>query len=158
MAVDVRRVLKYPPESFLSATPVDLRAGENKVAEYVGFEPNVLVIHGLSFSRAKIRFSMDADGASSVVRLDDLSSSRGLDFEEAVKLPVARIATMKMATESDVSSYAWRHRVTAFRPTALLKMQVGLPLAADESDLAVKYGLAKLLARPGPCPTTCGRA
>jgi len=146
VAVDVRRVLKYPPESFLSATPVDLRAGENRVAEYVGFEPNIIVVQGLSFYRTpRLRFSMDADGTTDAVRLDDLSSAKGLDFEELVKMPASRSATMKISSPSDVSAYAWRHRVTVFRPTALLKMQMGLSLTSEESELAERYGLSRLL-------------
>jgi hypothetical protein len=151
--IDIRRVLKYPPESFLSAIPTDLLAGENKVAEYIGFAPNILVLQGFSFSRTSgLKFAIDADKVSSVVELRDLGSVKGLDKEEAIKLPITLIGTMKITAPSATTAYQWRHRVTVFRPTVLLKMQLGLRLTDEEVSLAEKYGLSRLLSLAKPTP------
>lgn len=151
--IDIRRVLKYPPESFLSATPTDLQAGENKVAEYTGFAPYILVLQGFSFNRASgFGLVIDADKVSRVVELTDLGSVKGLDKEEAIKLPITLIGTMKITAPSATTAYPWRHRVTVFRPTVLLKMQLGLQLSDEELSLAEKYGLPRLLSLAKPTP------
>jgi len=151
--IDIRRVLKYPPESFLSATPTDLQAGENKVAEYTGFAPYILVLQGFSFNRTSgLGFVIDADKVSRVVELADLGSVKGLDKEEAIKLPITLIGTMKITAPSATTAYQWRHRVTVFRPTVLLKMQLGLQLSDEELSLAEKYGLPRLLSLAKPTP------
>jgi len=151
--IDIRRVTKYPPEAFVSASPTDLSAGDNKVAEYVGFSPYVLVLQGLSFSRySGLKFTVDADGLSGVERIDDASSARGLDHEESIKIPATRIATLRMNAPATVTGYQWRHRVVVFRPTVLLKMQLGLQLTDEERALAEKYGLPGLLSLAKPTP------
>ena len=153
VSIDVRRVVRYPPESFLSARPVDLIAGDTKVAEYSGFDPYVLVLNGLSFSRVSgLVFHADVDGYTDAARLDDLSSARGLDFEEAVRLPATRRATLRVTAPSAQTAFQWRHRVTVFRPTVAMKLQLGLPLSADEADLAARYGLAESLRLSVPEP------
>jgi hypothetical protein len=157
--VDVRRVAKYPPECFISALPTDLVAGSNKVAEYVGFEGiYILSLQGLSFSRCDgLRFRISADGFTDVVRMDDLGAARGLDYEEAAKLPAARSAALYIDAPSAVSSYQWRHRVAVFRPTAALKLQLGLSLSEEDRRLAEKYGLENLLRLQVPVPYDLAR-
>jgi hypothetical protein len=151
--VDVRRAVKYPPEAFISAAPVDLVAGDNKVAEYAGFDPYILVIQGLSFNRADgLVFHLDADGYTDVARLDNLGSARGLDFEEAVKVPVVRYATMRITSPASMSAYQFRHRVVVFRPTVAMKLQLGLKLTSEEEELAERYGVEELLKLKTPEP------
>jgi len=151
--VDVRRVVKYPPEAFISARPVDLVAGENKVAEYVGFDPYILVIQGFSFNRyAGLTFNVDVDGFTNEVSLSDLASVKGLDYEEGIKVPVTRMATMRFIAPSNITGYQWRHRVTVFRPTVALKLQLGLRLTSDEAELAQKFNLQRLLSLTTPEP------
>jgi hypothetical protein len=151
--VDVRRVVKYPPEAFISARPVDLSAGDNKVAEYVGFDPYILVVQGLSFNPYDgLVFHLDVDGYTDVVRLDNLASVRGLDFEEGVKVPVTRMSTMRITSPASVSAYQFRHRVVVFRPTVAMKLQLGLKLTDEESELARKYRIDELLKLRTPEP------
>jgi hypothetical protein len=151
--VDVRRVTRYPPEAFLSAMPVDLLGGDNRVAEYVGFEPYILSIQGLSFDRVDgLAFHMDVDGYTDVVRLDNLASARGLDYEEHAKVASARRTTMRITAASPQTGYRWRHRVTVFKPTVALKMQLGLPLTGREPELAAKYGIQQTLKLSTPEP------
>jgi hypothetical protein len=151
--VDVRKVVKYPPEAFISAAPVDLVAGDNRVAEYVGFAPYMLVIQGLSFSpHDGLTFHLDVDGYVDAVRLDNLASVRGLDFEEAVKVPVTRYATMRITSPASVSAYQLRHRVVVFRPTVAIKLQLGLRLTSEEEELAERYGVKELLKLKVPEP------
>jgi len=153
VAVDVRRVVRYPPEGFLHALPVDLAAGTNKVADYAGFEPYVLVLQGLSFSRVDgVSFSANVDGYTDVVKLADLGSARGLDFEEDVKVPVTKAATLLLTATTATSGFPWRHRVLVFRPTVAMKLQLGLRLSPDEQELAVKYDLQRLLSLETPKP------
>jgi hypothetical protein len=151
--VDVRKATKYPPEAFISATPVDLAAGDNKVAEYAGFEPYILVVQGLSFApRDGLVFHLDVDGYSDVARLDNLASTRGLDFEEAVKVPVTRYAAMRITSPAPASAYQFRHRVVVFKPTVAMKLQLGLRLTSEEAELAEKYDVRELLGLKTPEP------
>jgi len=153
VSVDVRRVVKYPPESFVSAAPADLIAGDNRLAEYSGFEPYVLVVNGLSFERVDgLAFRADVDGYSDVVRLDSLYGVKGLDHEELIKFPVTKLATLKVSAPSPVTGFPWRHRVNVFRPTTVMKLQLGMPLSADDAELAAKYGLAQSLRVATPEP------
>jgi len=153
MGVEIRKVLKYPPEAFLSALPVNLIAGDNKVADYSGFDPYILVIQGLSFSpQDGLSFHIDADGYTDMVRLDNLASVKGLDFEEVVKIPVTKRATFRIISPVSISTYQWRHRVMVFKPTTVLKLQLGLPLSSDDEELVRKYGLAQMLRLYNPEP------
>jgi hypothetical protein len=151
--LDIRKIIKYPPESFISAAPVDLLSGDNKVAEYSGFDLYIISIQGLSFDAVDgLVFHMDVDGYTDVVKLDNLASVRGLDYEESIKIPSARIATMKITAPSSVSAYRWRHRVTVFKSTVALKLQLGLSLTDREKELAERYGLKRLLTLSTPEP------
>ena len=153
MSIDIRKVLKYPPESFVSAVPMNLVAGDNKVAEYSGFDPYILVIQGLSFRALDGGiFHLDVDGYTDMVKLDDLSSVKGLDFEELIKIPVTRRATFRITTTANVTAYQWRHRVTVFKPSVILKLQLGLPLSGYEAELVSKYGLDQALRLYNPEP------
>jgi len=146
MSIEIRRVLKYPPECFMLAVPVDLVPGENKVGEYVGFEPYILSLHGFSFLRRDgVLFRVHADGVSDVVRLSDLGSTRGLDYEEVIKIPVARTAMLLISTPTAISAYQWRYKVTVFRPTVAMKLQLGLTLSSEEERIARKFGLWDIL-------------
>jgi hypothetical protein len=151
--VDIKRVWKYTTESFLSASPVDLKAGGNRVAEYSEFSPNVIVVQGLSFNRVDgLEFHMDVDGYTDVEKLDNLASVKGLDFEEDIKVPSKNRVAMRFYSPSDVTGYQWRHRVTVFKPTVAMKLQLGLKLTGREPDLAAKYGLTQLLKVATPEP------
>jgi hypothetical protein len=146
MSIEIRRVLKYPPECFMLAVPVDLIPGENKVGEYVGFEPYILSLHGFSFLRRDgVLFRVHADGVSDVVRLSDLGSARGLDYEELIKIPVTRTATLLINTPTAISAYPLRYKVTVFRPTVAMKLQLGLTLSSEEERIARKFGLRDIL-------------
>jgi hypothetical protein len=151
--IDVRRNTKYPPECFVSALPVNLAAEDNKVAEYVAFEPYILSFQGLSFARVDgLSFHMDIDGYTDVIRMDNLAAAKSLDYEEAAKVPAASRATMRITAPTTQTSYQWRHRVTVFKPTAALKLQLGLPLTGREAELVEKYGLGQALKLSTPEP------
>jgi len=153
VSVEIRKVLKYPPEAFLYAMPFNLLAGDNKVSEYSGFDPYVLVIQGLSFAAQDgLIFHADVDGFTDVVRLDNLASVKGLDFEEGVKFATTKRTTMRITTTSSVPGYAWRHRVVVFEPTVSMKLQLGLPLTQRDSELAEKFGLRQALKASVPKP------
>jgi hypothetical protein len=151
--IDIRRVTKYPPECFLSAMPVDLIAESNKVAEYVGFEPYILSLQGLSFARVDgLTFHVDSDGYTDVIVLDNLASAKGLDYEESVKVAFSRRATMRIVAPAAQTAYQWRHRITVFKPTVALKMLLGLDLKGRERELAAMYGLEQMLKVSTPEP------
>jgi hypothetical protein len=153
MTIEIRRVFKYTTESFLDATPIDLLAEDNKVAEYVGFTPYILSIQGLSFNKVDgLTFHADADGYSDVVRIDNLISAKGLDYEESVKFPVTQVATMRITSTAPVTRYQWRHKVTVFKPTVALKLQLGQQLTTQEVAIADKYGLPQALKVSTPKP------
>jgi hypothetical protein len=151
LVIDFRKMIRYPPELFMSALPTDLIAGENIVATYINPDPYVLILQGLSFSRASgISFRADVDGMTDVVRLDNLGSSRGIDYEERIKIPVTRLATLKFFTQSATAGYAWRHKLLVMRPTTAMKLQLGMRLSPDDVDLATKYDLQRMLALSTP--------
>jgi len=152
--IDIRRVLKYPPECFVASLPTDLSAGTNKVAEYIGFEnAYIICLQGLSFSPYDgLKFRASADKVTDAVKMDDLGAVRGLDYEESVKLPAVRLLTLYLDAPSAVTAYQWRHRVAVFRPTVAMKLQLGLGLSDEERRLADKYGLDNLLRLQTPVP------
>jgi predicted NAD-dependent protein-ADP-ribosyltransferase YbiA (DUF1768 family) len=151
--VDIRKYAKYLPESFISATPINLAATDNKVAEYSNFEPNVIVVQGLSFNSVDgLVFHMDVDGFTDVVKLDNLAAVRGLDYEENIKVPSVVRTVMRITSSTTVSNYQWRHRVTVFKPTVAMKLQLGMKLTGDEPELAEKYGLVQALKVSTPEP------
>jgi hypothetical protein len=153
--IDVRKITRYPPEYFISAQPVDLSVGDNKVAEYAGFAPYIVVLHGAGFTaNDNLSFSIDADGYADVLKMSSLGAVKGIDYDEDYKLAVARTAALKLynASTSTVTGYAWRHRVGVFKPTAAMKLQLGLKLAPGEQELASKYGLAEALMLTAPAP------
>jgi len=153
--IDVRKITRYPPEYFISAQPVDLAPGENKVAVYTGFEPYVIVLHGASFAtNDNLSFSIDADGYTDVLKMSNLGAVKGIDYDEDFKLAVVKTASLKLynASTSTIAGYAWRHRVGVFKPTIAMKMQLGLKLAPGEQELASKYRLTEALALATPAP------
>jgi hypothetical protein len=153
--VDVRKITRYPPEYFISATPVDLEPGENKVAVYAGFEPYIIVLHGAGFTaNDSLSFSIDADGYTDALKMASLGAVKGIDYDEDFKLPATRVATLKLynASATTITGYAWRHRVGAFKPTVAMKMQLGMRLAPREQELASKYGLSEALQLAVPAP------
>jgi hypothetical protein len=91
--VDIRRIAKYPPECFVSAMPTNLQAGDNKVAEYFTPEKYVLSLYGVSFARNNISFYADIDGITNAVQMQNLNASRGLDYEEELKVPITKSAS-----------------------------------------------------------------
>jgi len=144
--IDVRKVVKYPPEALVSAIPVDLTAGDNKVAEYVVFSPRILVFQGFSFSRVDgLNFYANVDGFAKAVNLDNLGAVKGLDYEEDLKFPAVKSCTLKIYAPTAVSGYQLRHRVIVFEPTTVLKLLFGLELTHRDRELAKKYGLEELL-------------
>jgi len=151
--IDIRRVLKYPPEAFVSARPVDLSSGENKIAEYVAFSPRVLVFQGFSFGRVEdLNFYADIDGYSKRVNLDNLSATKGIDYEEDLKFPAVKSSVLKIYAPTAISGYQFRHRVTVFEPTTSLKLLFGLDLTSRDKELAKKYGLEELVRAQIPEP------
>jgi len=151
--VDVRKATKYPPEAFISAVPVDLVAGENRVAEYAGFAPYIIVIQGLSFSRVDgLVFRLSVDEYADIVELDNLASTRGLDFEESIKIPATRYATLKFTAPDSITAYQFRHRVVVLKPTVALKVMLGARLTPSEEELARRFEIARLLSLRTPEP------
>jgi len=145
--LDVRRIVKAPPECFVSSVPVDLLSGENKVAEYMNFDPYILSFYGLSFSRYDgLRFTMDVDGVTNAVEKQNLGSARGLDWEEELRIPAVDRATLKIHAPSSTSGYQWRHRVAVLKRTTALKIILGLSLTDRDKELDGKYGISRSLA------------
>jgi len=153
MTIEIKRVIRYPPETFLEALPKDILSGSNKVAEYVNFTPYIITVQGLSFAQTDgLTFHLDVDGVTDTVKLDNLVSAKGIDYEEQVKAPSRRIATFRIDASSNVSGFQWRHSVTVFRPTAVLKRQLGMALNTRDVELLAKYGLSQALKVSTPEP------
>lgn len=149
MTVEYRKVVAYPPEVIPDAAPVDLSPGVNRVFEYTGISqrpPLILTLYGLSFARLDgARFTVDVDGVSDALRIDDLGAVRGLDYTEEVKLPAREVMVGRIHAPSPVSAYQMRHAVRVDRPTTLLKLLLNLPLTARDEELASKYNLWELV-------------
>jgi hypothetical protein len=151
--VDVRKATKYPPEAFISAMPVDLDAGENRVAEYAGFAPYIIVLQGFSFNRVDgLSFRLSVDEYADIVKLDNLASTRGLDFEESIKIPATRYATLKFTAPGSITAYQFRHRVVVLKPTVALKVMLGARLTLSEEELARRFEINRLLSLKTPEP------
>jgi len=144
--VDIRRVVKYPPECLVSAMPINLQAGDNKVAEYFTPEKYVLSLYGASFDRQNIAFYADIDGITNVVQMQNLNASRGLDYEEELKVPITKSARLRLYTSSAISAYQWRHRIMVLPKTTALKILLGLPLTDRDRELDSKFGISDMVA------------
>jgi len=153
MTLDLRRIVKYPPECFVEALPVDLVEGDNRLANYINFDPYILSFQGVSFARVdKVSFSMDVDGFSDTVRKLDIGASRGLDEEEELRVPSHTSAVMRIYTPTAITAFQWRHRVAVFRKTTALKLILNLPLTDRDRELDDKYGLSRSLMIYPPKP------
>ena len=153
--LDVRKITRYPPEYFISAQPVDLSVGDNRVSVYASFDPYVIVFHGAGFTaNDNLSFSLDADGYTDALKMSNLTAVKGIDYDEDFKIPTTKTAVLRLynASTSTVTGYAWRHRVGVFKPTVAMKMQLGLKLTPDEQELASKYGLTEALTLTTPAP------
>jgi hypothetical protein len=153
--IDVKRVTRYPPEAFISAIPTDLVSGDNRVATYVSFDPYIIVFQGAGFTaNDNLSFSIDADGYTDALKMSNLGSVKGIDYDEDFKLAIAKSAVLRMynSSTSSITGYAWRHRVIVYKPTVAMKMQLGLKLASDEMELATKYRLSEALMLSTPEP------
>jgi len=151
--IDVRRVTKYPPEAFVSALPTDLLSGDNKVAEYAGFSPRILVFQGFSFNRVEgLNFYADVDGFSKRVNLENLGAAKGIDYEEDLKFPAVKSSVLKFYTPTAISGYQFRHKVVVFESTTTFKLLFGFELSSRDRELAKKYKLEELLKVQVPKP------
>jgi hypothetical protein len=144
--VDVRKVVKYPPECFVSAMPTDLQAGDNKVAEYFTPDKYVLSLYGVSFARQSIAFYADVDGVTNTIQMQNLNASRGLDYEEELKVPITKSARLRLYTTLTTSAYQWRHRIMVLPKTTALKILLGLPLTDRDRELDSKFGISDMVA------------
>jgi len=155
LELDVRKIVRYPPEIFLSALPLDLAVGDNTWCEYAGFAPYVVSLYGVSFARRDdLNFRVDADGVTDVVLVEDLGAVKGLDFEEEVKYPATRSLLMKITnlTGASITAYQLRHKIKVDALNVTLKLQLEMPLTGPELELAAKYGLMDKLAIGRPIP------
>jgi len=151
LEIDIKKVTRYPPEIFLQAKPVDLAVGENRVAEYVGFNPYVIAIHGVSFARYDdVVFHIDADGFDNVVRLDNLGAVKGLNFEEEIKIHAKRNMLMRITTPTAITAYQFRHKILVSRPNTLLKKLFDIPLTNEDRRLEEKYRIQDALVKRRP--------
>lgn len=146
MVVEIKRVVKYPPEIFIEALPFNLLAGDNKVALYAGFSPYILGFQGFSFSQIDgLKFYANVDGISEVVRMDNLVASKGLDYEEDMKFASYMNAELRIYAPTAIPNYAWRYKVAVFKPTTVLKLKLDIPLSSEDKRLEEKYNLKKQL-------------
>jgi len=149
---EVKRVIKYPPEAFLYASPIDLPAGETKVSEYFVMDGYVYVLQGLSFARTEnVRARLIIDDKERVT-LDDLSAIAGIDFEEKIKLPATKSMQVRLYTPSAVTNLQYRHRVLVMKASTLLKMRLGMALSTRDVELRTKYMLDEALQTSIPEP------
>ncbi|MEM0112991.1 MAG: hypothetical protein QW253_00130 [Metallosphaera sp.] len=146
MTLEIKKIIKYPPEILMEAIPFNLVSGDNKVAYYIGFEPYALIFKGFSFlPTSGLRFYANVDGVSEIERMDDLASAKGLDYEEDIKFPSYRLSELRIFSPSAISGYPWRYKVMVIKPTTAFKLKTGMPLSAEDERLATKYDLRKRL-------------
>jgi hypothetical protein len=148
--VDIRKVAKYPPECFVSAMPVNLTAGDNKVAEYFTPDKYVLSLYGVSFDNTlgtDVSFYADVDGVTNTVQIPSASFSvRGLDYEEELKVPVTKTAKLRIYSPVNITGYRFRHRIAVLPKTTALKILLGLPLSERDKQLDQKFGISDMIA------------
>jgi hypothetical protein len=146
--VDIRKVAKYPPECFVSAMPMDLIAGDNKVAEYFTPDNYVLSLYGVSFNKigSDVSFYADVDGVTNTVQIPSASLAiRGLDYEEELKVPITKTAKLRIYTPQDNQGYMFRHRIAVLPKTTALKILLGLPLNDRDKQLDQKFGISDMI-------------
>jgi hypothetical protein len=146
--VDIRKVAKYPPECFVSAMPVDLIAGDNKVAEYFTPDKYVLSLYGISLNimDSDVSFYADVDGVTNTVQIPSASFAvRGLDYEEELKVPVTKTAKFRIYSPTDITGYQFRHRIAVLPKTTALKILLGLPLSERDRQLDQKFGISDMI-------------
>lgn len=145
LELDVRKAVLYPPETFVQARPLDIRAGENPVFDYRGFGPYVIWLEGVSHARY--------DGMESIIYVDGVEMARidhgavgGLEVDENCRWPAVRSLSLRVVSTVAAAGYQTRHRISAARPTIYAKMWLGMPLTQGEAALAGKHDLRTRLA------------
>jgi len=162
-AIPIENITKYPPESFINSTYINLNLGSNEVDSYVLPSTTTLVasFNGFSFTpNSNLSFVADVDGTQRYAVLDNLYVVKGLNFEENLKFPMVSKASFKIinSTTSAITNYSYRYRVNVFKRSVAMKVMLGLPLSADEQAIADKFGIveATKLQNPKPFDITSG--
>jgi len=153
--LDIKKLVKYPPEVLLQARPVDLSKGSNIFAEYPRgtFVPRIIALDGVSFARYDgLSFHVDVDGHTDVVTVAAVGAAKGLNYEEEVKVPATMEMVMRFIAPAAISAYQVRYKLWVGNPTTILKMLLGIPLDVRDKELAAKYGLTDELALLRPPP------
>jgi hypothetical protein len=78
--------------------------------------------------------------------MQNLNASRGLDYEDELKVPITKSARLRLYTTSAVSAYQWRHRIMVLPKTTALKILLGLPLTDRDIELDSKFGISDTIA------------
>ena len=143
--LDYRKIVKYPPEVFMSATAIDLSSGSNTLFEYVNidFRPKyVVTLTGISFDNSvNGRFTLKVDDIEGVMKIDNTTATKGLSYNEEVRIPASRNLVGTIYVDTAVTSYRSRHMIRVERPTPLTKLFYGFELTDRDRELIDKYGI-----------------
>lgn len=144
LQVDFQKIL-YPPEAIPEAFVTDsVPAAGVSVARYDQFSPLYLLLQNFGvYAPGNVETAVILDGRGDVSRLQTNGQLLTTKYHSPIYLKAAQALELLQTSQtgSTVSNVATRYTVTAFVPTLLDKIQMGIPLTPDESALAAKFEL-----------------
>jgi len=148
MTLDYRKIVKYPPETFVEATATNLIAGSNTLFEYknIDYRPKyIITLAGLSFDNSVDgRFTLKVDDMDGVMKINNTTATKGIQYNEEVRIPASKNLVGTLYMPSTVSNYKFRHMIRVERPTPLTKMFYGFELSDRDRELIEKYGIRNI--------------
>lgn len=145
MTLDYKKIVRYPPEVFIEAEAKDLVAGANTLFEYknIDYKPKyILTLTGLSFDNSVDgRFSLEVDGIKGVMKIDNTTATKGIAYNEEVRIPASKSLIGSLYTSASVSDYKSRHAIRVDKPTPLIKLFYGFELTERDKELINKYNI-----------------
>ena len=143
---DFKKNLRYPPEIFLVAKPLDLSSGRNIYADYTNISPRMVVLRGLSMARNDdLSLEVLSDKEARAIDIPSLGAMRGIDYEDEVKLQAFDHLRISIFSNAAVSNYQIRHKVLVAEPNIATKLYYGQKLTPEEEALAREYNLRDLI-------------
>jgi len=142
--VDIKRVLRYPPEIFMGTVIKDLDEGYNDLVTYTGLD--VAKVHAtfMGFSctpASNVLLEVTKDGIGGYMTVFDLGAVPGLDYHNDARIPAARSIVIRARAISSISNFAFRYLIRASKLRIVHKLLHGIALTPEERRIAERLGL-----------------
>lgn len=139
------KVCAYPPEVFPVADAVNLLAGDNNMLEYTSLKVRNTIVSlcGISTQKADARIHIIADNIEAMK--SDLRPSRGLDYNDEVRISANDSMLLKVYSATAINSFASRFLIRMDRATPLVRKYYNLQLDSRDLELLSKYNISDVV-------------